>query len=56
MKFRDKIVLQGCREGYSEYGPTTRILCWVYNVLGELYLIRLIGLMGSKVDSHFDNP
>ena len=21
MKFKDKIVLQGCREGYYEYGP-----------------------------------
>ena len=22
-KFKDKIVLQGCREGYYEYDPTT---------------------------------
>ena len=25
MKFKDKIVLQGCREGYCEYGPATGI-------------------------------
>ena len=51
MKFKDKIVLQGCREGYCEYGPATGILCWVYDVLGELHLSRLFGLMSSKADS-----
>ena len=56
MKFKDKIVLQGCREGYCEYGPATGILCWVYDVLGELYLIHLSGLMGSKADSCTDDP
>ena len=55
-KFKDKIVLQGCREGYCEYGPTTGILCWVYDVLVELYLTRLSGLMGSKADSCFGDP
>ena len=56
MKFKDKIVLQGCREGYCEYGPATGILCWVYDVLGKLYLTRLSSLVGSKADSHFGNP
>ena len=51
MKFKDKIVLQGCREGYCEYGPVTGILCWVYDVLGESYLTCLSGLMNSKADS-----
>ena len=31
MKLKDKIVLQGCREEYCEYGPDTRILYWVYD-------------------------
>ena len=56
MKFKDKIMLQGCREGYCEYGPATGILCWVYDVLGESYLTSypiLSGLMGSKADSCF---
>ena len=48
---RKKIVLGGCREGYCEYGSATGILCWVYDVLGELYPIHLGGLMGSKSDS-----
>ena len=38
MKFKDKIVLQDCREGYCEYDPATGILCWIYDVLGESYL------------------
>ena len=25
MKLKDKIVLQGCREGYCEYGHTIRV-------------------------------
>ena len=45
------IALQGCREGYCEYGSATRILRWVYGVLGESNLTRLSGLMGSKADS-----
>ena len=44
MKFKDKIVLQGCREEYCEYGPATGILCWEYDVTGESYLTRLSGL------------
>ena len=56
MKFKDKIMLQACREGYCEYGPATRILCWVYDVLGELYMTRLSGLMGSKADSRAGDP
>ena len=55
MKFKDKIVLQGCREEYHEYDPSTGILFWVYDVLGELYLTHLCGLMSSKADSHLDN-
>ena len=35
MKFKDKIMLQGCRERYCEYGPATGILYCVYDVLGE---------------------
>ena len=27
MKFKDKVMLQGCKEGYCEYGTTTEILC-----------------------------
>ena len=27
MEFEDKIVLEGCRKGYCEYGPGTGILC-----------------------------
>ena len=38
MKFKDKIMLQDCREGYCEHGPATGILCWAYDVLGELYV------------------
>ena len=56
MKFKDKIVLQGCREGYCEYGPATGILCWVYDVLGESYLTLLSGLTGSRADSRFGDP
>ena len=55
MKFKDQNVLQGWREGYCEYGPATGILCWVYDVLGKLYLTRLSSLVGSKADSHFGN-
>ena len=50
MEFEDKIVLEGCTKGYCEYDPATGILCWVY-VLGESYLTRLSGLMGSKAGS-----
>ena len=56
MKFKDKIVLQGCKEGYCEYGPATGILCWVYDALGELHLIRLFGLKSSKADFLFGDP
>ena len=56
MKFKDKIMFQGCKEGYCEYGPATGILCWVYDVLGDSYVICLTGLMGSKADSRFGDP
>ena len=55
MEIEDKIVLEYCRKGYCEYGPATGILCWVYDVLGELYLTRLSGPMGSKADSRTGN-
>ena len=32
MKFKDKIMLEGCREEYCEYGPATGTLLWVYHV------------------------
>ena len=51
VQFKDKIVLRGWREGYCECGPATEILCWVYDVLDELYLICLSDLMSSKADS-----
>ena len=54
MKFKDKIILQGSRKRYCVYGPATGVfLCWVYDVLGESYLISISGLMGSKADSRF---
>ena len=56
MKFNDKIMLQGCREGYCEYGPATGILCWEYNVLGETYWICLSSLVGNKAGSRFGDP
>ena len=52
MEFEDKTVLQSCREGCCEYGRATGISCWLYHLLGELYLTRLSGLMSSKAD-HF---
>ena len=58
-KFKNKIVLQGCREWYCEYRPATGILCWLYDVLGEsdmLYLTCLSGIMGSKDDSRSGDP
>ena len=53
--FEDKIVLQGYREGYCEYGPAKGICCLIYDVLGELYLTRLSVLTSSKADSSFSN-
>ena len=50
MKFKNKILFQGCSEGYCDYSSATGILCWVYDVLGELYLTRLSGPMSSKAD------
>ena len=51
MEFEDKIVLEGCRKVYCEYSPATGVSCWVYDVLGELYLTRLSGLVDSKAGS-----
>ena len=42
MKFKNKIMFQGCREGYHKYGPVTGNLCWVYHVLGESHLACLM--------------
>ena len=50
IKLKDKIVLQGCKERYCEYGPCYRSLCWIY-ILDESYLTRLSGLMDSKAGS-----
>ena len=36
VKFKDKIMLQGCREEYCKYGPVTGMLYWVSDILGEL--------------------
>ena len=56
MEFSENIVLGGSKKEYCEYGPATGILCWVYDVLGDLYLILLSGLMGSEVDSRAGDP
>ena len=37
-------------------GIVSTTLCWLYDVLGELYLTCLSGLMGNKVDSHSSDP
>ena len=47
---RGKNFVARLQERYCENGPATGILCWVYDVLGELYLTRLSGLMSSKAD------
>ena len=56
MEFEDKIVLEGFRKVYFEYSPATGVLCWVYDVSGELQVTRLSGLMSSKAGSRTDNP
>ena len=56
MKLKDKIMLQGCREGFCKYGPATGISCWVYDVLGKSCMTSLSGLMGSKAGSCFSEP
>ena len=37
MEFEDKIVLEGCRKVHCEYGPAAGVLCWVYDVSGEMF-------------------
>ena len=56
MEFSENIVLGGSKKEYCEYGPATGILCWVYDVLGDVYLTRLSGLMGSEADSRAGDP
>ena len=56
MEFNENIVLEGSGREYCEYGPTTGILFWVYDVLGELNLTRLSSLMGSEADSRTGDP
>ena len=56
MKFKDKIMLQGCREPCCEYGPSTRILYCAHDLLGKSHMTRLFGLMNSKVDSRYGDP
>ena len=53
---REKIVSEGCRKVYCEYGPAAEVLCWIYRFLGTLYLTCLIGLMGSKAGFHTGGP
>ena len=55
MEFEDKIVLEGCRKGYCEYGPTTGILCWLY-LLGEFKSARVNSLIGNKAFSRTGDP
>ena len=55
MEFEDKIVLEGCRKGYCEYGPTTRILCWL-DLLGELNSARVSSLIGNKAFYRTGDP
>ena len=56
MKFKGKVMLQGCRERYCEYGPATGTFYCMYDLLGESYVTRLFGLMNSKADSTYGNP
>ena len=56
MKFKDKIAMQGCKEGYCEHNPGTGIPRWVYDVLGESHPTHFSGPTGSKANSHFDGP
>ena len=56
MEFSENIVLGGSKKEYCEYGPTTGISCWVYDVLGDSYLTCLSGPVGSEVDSHAGDP
>ena len=55
VELNENIVLGGGGKEYCEDGPTTGIIHWVYVILGEQYLTRLNGLMGSKADSRADN-
>ena len=55
IKFKDKVVLKGYREGYGEYGSVTGIFMWVYDALGESHLTWFSGLLASKADSSFGN-
>ena len=56
MEVKDKIVFECCRKEYCEYGPATENLCWIYDVLGELYPTRLSSIKGSKADSRTGDP
>ena len=56
MEFNETTVLGGSGKEYCEYGLATGILCWVYDILGELYLTHLSGLKGSEADSRTGNP
>ena len=56
MKFKDKVMLQGCKERCCEYGPATGILYCVHDVLGKSYVTHLYGLMNSKADCRYGDP
>ena len=56
MEFSENIVLGGSKKEYCEYGTATAISCWLYGVLGDFYLTRLSGLMGSEADPRAGDP
>ena len=56
VKFKQKIVLQSIRKGFSEHGFATGIWCWVYQVLGESKYPCLSGLMVSKAQFRSSDP
>ena len=56
MEFSENIVLGGSKRECCEYGSTTGILCWVYDVLGDHYLTCLSGLTSSEADYRAGDP
>ena len=56
MEFSENIVLGSSKKEYWEYGPATGMSCWVYDVLDDICLTRLSGLMGSEADSRAVDP
>ena len=56
LKLKDKMVLQGCREGYCEYGPATGVCVGYIVFYVKSHLTSSSDLMGSKAGSHSGNP